>query len=573
MTNGIIGAIVSSSILVTLPKTWKESAKQGSNNIEMDAMQLLADRKAAIMSNLMRGPLRDIYLMTRITNWLIFGGVQRSNTSISTQSSSENCKEFLEGTCPFSSPCLCDWDYGWNATGGKCDNDMTDSRYLQQQWFEVQKTDSDPVTGSRRSSPSFPGLNYSPESTDWWKNISELPGSEVGYTAASGYKTLYDRVVVSSASAVFNFPIYNYPSWNRKKRSTFGGYIAFADDGLLVGWSGCDDWHSSVSKFVSTYENGASFIDEDLCADGKYGYDPRCRGWYAQGRESYLRDYSPAHVSPPYEDALSDQIIETITAPIANPKTGEYVGQVAMDFKLDVEFIAKMLDGESSLTFMITPHEDILGGDTVVSPGSDKGWSSAKIEDLIFTNEPDNKNRDYFKEEILPLMKAGNRGNTRFLITNKDGFEDEICLYYTPVKIPLSLGLRPDDFTVGPQTIEQLIYSLGVGKPCDEIKRPYDGVEDAVNDDILSQQGKKIVFSLIVGKSHEIDTVSCFHRMTITQALNFFNIRLFSRNIYHHHRFINGLLRNIFCRYCNQDCLPDDKTIKYCEEYQKRRIR
>ena len=114
VTNGIIGSIVSSSILVTLPITWKESAKQGSNNIEADAMELIADRKAAIIANMMRGPARDLYLMTRITNWMIFGGVKRSDFPISMDSTSEDCKVFPEGECPFSQSCWCDWDFGWN---------------------------------------------------------------------------------------------------------------------------------------------------------------------------------------------------------------------------------------------------------------------------------------------------------------------------------------------------------------------------------------------------------------------------------------------------------------------------
>ena len=509
---------MSSSILYTLPTAWKESAKQGSNNIEMDALQLIADRKAAIIGNMMRGPARDLYLMTRTTNWLLFGGIQRSDTMTYMDSISEECKIYPENECPYSSPCSCDWEYGLNKTDGSCDMDgsVIDSRYLQQQWFEVQKLDSDPVTGSRRSSPSFPTYLNSPESTFWWKNVSELPGFEHGPSGASGYKTLYDRVVVSSASSVFNFPIFNYPSYNypsgtRSARTSYGGYLAFADDGLVMGWSGCDNWHSSVSHFVSTNDNGASLIDKDLCANGKYGYDPRCQGWYAHGRESYLREDVPAHVTPPYNLALSDQIAQTITSPIANPKTGEYVGQVALDFSLNYERIVKMLDGDSSISFLITPSEDILGGDTVVSPGNEKGWGSAKIGDFLFLNEPDDSNRDYFEQQVLPLMKAGERGNTTFLFTKEDGSDEEICLYFTPVKIPLLLGLRPNDFTIGAKTTKHLIYSLGVGKPCNEIKRPYDGVEDAVNEDMMNQQRKSTFFELV---------------RTIGIALNFFSVEI-----------------------------------------------
>ncbi len=476
------------SMLVTLPRTWQENAKRGSNNIERDAMQLMADRKAAIIVNMMKSPERDLYIMARMTNWLIFGGIERSGVPTRVDSTSEDCKWFSEGKCPFSSLCSCDWDYEKNASASECDaNTSMDPRYLQQQWFEVQKTDSDPVTGNRQSSPSSPN---SPESTVWWNNMSDMPGSESDFAGASGYKTLYDRTAVSSASSVFNFPILNYPLGVRKARAAFGGYLAFADDGLMVGWSGCNDWHSSVSSFVSTTQNGASLINKDLCSNGKYGYDPRCQSWYDNGRRRYLEHSIPAHVTPIYRDWRMNERAQTITSPIANPRTGEYVGQVALDFYLNYDVIAKMLDGESSLTFMITPEEDILGGNTVVGPGIGKEWASAKIEDLIFKNELNETNLNYFKNKVLPIMKSGARGNTRVSITNEDGLEEEICLYYTPVSLPLRMGQRPDDFASGMNTSEHLIYSLGVGKPCDEIKRPYDGVEDAVNADSQSQRGE-----------------------------------------------------------------------------------
>jgi hypothetical protein len=523
----------------------------------MDAMQLIADRKAAIIANLMRSPARDIYLMTKITSLLVFGGIQRSNASISLESTSEDCKEFPKGECPYSSFCSCDWEYGWNVTDRNCnvDSSATDSRYLQQQWFEVQKTDSDPITGNRQSSPSFPTSLNSAESTIWWKNMSELPGAEIGSAAASGYDTLFDRAVVSSASAVFSFPVFNYPSGVLLPQNNIGGHLAFADDGLLVGWSGCYDWHSSVSQFVSTFDNGASLIDEDLCPNGKYGYDPRCQNWYAQGRDSFHEDNIPAHITPRYRDGLSGQIAQTITSPIANPKTAEYVGQVALDFDLNYESIVKMLDGESSVTFMITPHEDILGGDTVVSPGREKELASAKIEDLIFRNELDDANRDRFKLEILPLMKAGERGDTRFSITKDNGVEEEICLYYTPIKIPITIGLRPDDFTSGHESIEHLIYSLGIGKPCDEIKRPYDGVEDLVNEDMVSQECEKLIHA------YDREFLIDFHGTTRTHL--FFCLHLFYSYICRHPYVSNCFICHIFCSYRYQYCLSNDQIVEY----------
>ena len=573
LTNFVIGAIVSKSILVTLPKTWKEIAKQGSNNIERDAMRLMADRKAAIIVNMMKSPVRDIHLVTRMTNWLVFGGIERSNLSTSLSSTSEDCKWFSEDKCLFSPSCSCDWDYEKNATASKCDENisMVDPRYLQQQWYEVQKTDSNPVTGNRLSSPSFPISLNSAASTVWWNNISDMPGSEMGFDGASGYKTLYDRTIVSSASSVFNFPLLNYPLGARKARTTFGGYLAFADDGLMVGWSGCNDWHSSVSSFVSTIENGASLIDKDLCANGKYGYDPRCQSWYEDGRRSYVDHYIPAHVTPIYRDWRINERAQTITSPIANPRTGEYVGQVALDFNINYEFIAKMLDGESSLTFMITPTEDILGGNAVVSPGSEKGWASAKIEDLIFTNELDETNSNYFKTEVLPLMKAGERGNTRVSIRNEDGLEEEICLYYAPVSLPLTMGRNPDDFTSGEKTTEYLVYSLGVGKPCDEIKRPYDGVEDAINADSLAQRGKNLL-SVSQQKLTVLEANHVHPLFTKFNSISSFDNNL-RRIIYCHHCVINSLLHRIFYYHRHQHCLSYDQIIKHCEKCEEGGIR
>eukprot|EP00537_Pseudo-nitzschia_pungens_P004689 CAMPEP_0172374480 /NCGR_PEP_ID=MMETSP1060-20121228/55972_1 /TAXON_ID=37318 /ORGANISM="Pseudo-nitzschia pungens, Strain cf. cingulata" /LENGTH=2064 /DNA_ID=CAMNT_0013101175 /DNA_START=277 /DNA_END=6471 /DNA_ORIENTATION=+ len=483
VTNCIVGSIVSSSILVTLPRTWKESAKQGSNNIERDAMQLIVDRKAAIIANTIEGPARDIYILSRTVNWLVFGGIQRSDNAVILESASETCKAYQRGECPYAKHC-------------SNNESLTDFRYLQKQWFEVQKLDSNPVTGERMSSPSLP---TSPESTLWWKNVSDLPGSEIGPSRSSGYDTLYNRVVVSSASAIANLPIYNHASGLQYERTSFGAYVAFAVDGLLLGWSGCDDWHSYLSNFVSNYENGASLIDDKLCANGKYGYDPRCQDWYVKGRDRYLRDAVPAHITPLYKLPLRDQIAQTITSPITNPRTGEYVGQVALDFRLNYRYVLDLLDGESALTFMITPHEDILGGDTVFFSKSDDTWASMNVDDHIFKNEPNDSNRNYFNKEILPRMKSGERGNSRFYFTNEDGLEEEICLYYAPVKIQLLLGLEPDDFASGRKVTEHMIYSLGAGKPCDEIKRPYDGVEDEINDDQMRLQS--IFVAIIVSST------------------------------------------------------------------------
>jgi hypothetical protein len=197
-------------------------------------------------------------------------------------------------------PCLCDWECqeeGSSPWGRQQNFGGAESRYLQTQSFVVQKLDADPGTGDRYACPSFPEFSNTPATTSWWTNISEFPGSEKGPEGVSGYKTLFDRAGVSSACSVFNFPVYNYATSLKREKHFLGGWIAFEDDGLMAGWDGCGYIHVTLSGFQSSFENGATLIDPDLCPDGKFGYDPRCRGWYATGRDKYFNSSTPLHVT------------------------------------------------------------------------------------------------------------------------------------------------------------------------------------------------------------------------------------------------------------------------------------
>jgi hypothetical protein len=305
ITNVIIGRIVSNSVYGKIP-AWTESVELASNSIEEDTLQFVAEGKARNLGTLVAGPMRDLHVMARLANWLIFGGIQRSNMVTHMDSATEECKESIsEGVqCPSYTqermPCLCEWECQeeWSSPFG-CQQtpDGIEPRYLQTQNFVVQKLDADLNTGNRKSCPSFPELSNTPATTSWWTNISEFPGSEKGPSNAFGYETLFDRAVVSSACSVFNFPVYNYATSLKREKHFLGGWVAFEDDGLMAGWSGCNHAHVSFSGWSSSFENGATLIDPDLCPNGKFGYDPRCRGWYADGRDKYMNFTSPVHVT------------------------------------------------------------------------------------------------------------------------------------------------------------------------------------------------------------------------------------------------------------------------------------
>jgi hypothetical protein len=305
LTNLVIGAVVSTSVSGTIP-LWTLRAEEASNAVERQNLQFIADRKACTISTLVQGTIRDLHLMTRITNWLVFGGIQRSDSLTEVETASEECKDSVgaDVLCPYYTPermpCACNWECPQtDFSPFECQifDQSVDTRYLQRQNFIVQSADADRSTGNRKTSPGYPEHCYSPETTQWWQEITDLPGSEKGPSGASGYETLFDRLVVSSATSTFNFPIYNYATALKRKKPFLGGYVAFNDDGLFQGWTGCHHLHIVLVGFQNTVENGAVLIDPLLCPSGKFGYDPRCRDWYAIGREKYKNDFIPVHVT------------------------------------------------------------------------------------------------------------------------------------------------------------------------------------------------------------------------------------------------------------------------------------
>jgi hypothetical protein len=279
LTAMTVSAIASSSVSKTLPD-WIVGAEVASISIEKDTLQFVARRKASVFSTLTQGTIRDLHFMNRITNWLYFGGIQRSTTFTEMNAGAEACKEYYEAglsniECPalLNLPCSCDWEdlrqYTELSPSCRSDYEAKDSRYLQTQHFSVQALDSDPVTGNRYSSSSYPSTSYSPATTSWWSNISTLPGSDKGPVSSSGYATLYDRLAVASASAVYNLPIYNYATSLNRPKDFLANYLTFEDDGGIMGWTGCHYGHTTRSNWVSTVENGGAVVNNKLCPLGR----------------------------------------------------------------------------------------------------------------------------------------------------------------------------------------------------------------------------------------------------------------------------------------------------------------
>ena len=139
--------------------------------------------------------------------------------------------------------------------------------------------DAGNTTGNRNSSPSFPELGSTPDTTYWYSNPTEVPGAHKGANA-SGDETTYDRMRVSSAASVVYFPIYNYATSLGNKKPILGTFMGLEKDGMFHGADGCYGFDGEIPHAVSSQANRAAEIAPHLCPEGKYGYDPRCRDWF-----------------------------------------------------------------------------------------------------------------------------------------------------------------------------------------------------------------------------------------------------------------------------------------------------
>jgi hypothetical protein len=349
-----------------------------------------------------------------------------------------------------------------------------------------QALDFDPVTGNRNASTSFPRLDYSSATTSWWNNTSEMPGANKGANA-SGYETSYDRVRVSSAMGIAAMPIYNYAPSLGRANTDLGTYTAFDADGMFTGYSGCDNGRSFGSLFVSSEENRAAEIAPELCPLGKYGFDPRCRDWYATGKNRSLALGKAVHITAPYVFALTAlqaraQVAATATSPVVNHRTGEYMGQVLLDYspssiRLSLERLS------APLSIVITPEEDATDGDTLIGPNKTAGWKSSPIGNLVFLEE-DSLNRAIFERDVLANMKNGNSNISYVTRLKSDGKTENLTLSFEPVNIRILEPLAPDDFSRGASVSKLHVYSVGIACLEVSMRKPFQEKEDGVYADL-----------------------------------------------------------------------------------------
>lgn len=496
---GVICAIVSHDIVSILP-TWVQQADEASEELALQSLRLTAASKASLMTAVVFEPIRDLHVVTRVAGWLYFGGIKLSPAFTVMDSASEECKVYQLGTCPFyddpiRTPCACDWDDPHGKTCSKFNE--TESRNLQKGFWGLQSQDVDPTSGRRYVSSSFPAVGSSPETTQWFSNASALPGFEEG-EQSSGYSTSYERLRVASAMSIVNFPVYNYAAslgWNNR---ILGVYAGLEEDGLFTGFNGCAYTHADFAFWETTTENRAALVNSYLCPIGKFGYDPRCRDWYRSGKTKHVAALTPVHITAPYQFAIEDEIATSATSPIANPTTGEYLGQTLLDFNPDA--VKSGLEHlEAIVSILITPNVDVLGGDTVVGPNKSAEWESASILDLLFQfDAPSTLYRTQFEQDCLLLMKDGASGLSNFSRTSREGSLEHLVIAYAPVFERVLLPTSPDDFSSGVESRKVLLYSVGIVRNVEDIHAPFNAIADDIEIQLDSIRTIYVVVTAIV---------------------------------------------------------------------------
>jgi len=500
LTMTAISVIVCVNFANVLP-SWLYQAENASITLETERAIEAGRYHAAFSKEIFVNSVSDLHLHNRVVSWLLFGGLKQAASFTEMAQATEECKLFpANGSCDFfvdrtRSLCDCRWN---DLRGNNSCQEYEDSRAYQRLFYAGQAQDADPTTGSRMRT-SFPAVDYSPRRTLWWNDTAKMPGSTVNSTLwQQGYATVYDRTRVISASAVVNVALYNYHSRHRKH---LGVYVGFEADGMAAGYGGCDHSYAEYSHFESTEANGAAKIRPDLCPLGKYGYDSRCRGWYDEGKRA-----GTLHLTAPYVFQGTKQVANSLTFPLIDSRSDNYVGQTVMDF-----FPEGLLDVTESndrhpngFVILVTPTSDVLGGDTLAGPGYSMGDASRPIQNLVLPcDNESSQNRRHFDTKVLAEMKRGSSGETTFdrQIIKPDMTccrkKETMLISYAPVTIRASRPVRSDDLSRGVNVTEVLVGSLGYVVPTDDLLAPFTVFEARAMQHISSSAA--LLIGLIAG--------------------------------------------------------------------------
>jgi hypothetical protein len=180
---------------------------------------------------------------------------------------------------------------------------------------------------------------------------------------------------------------------------------------------------------------------------------------------------------------------QSVTLPLVDPRSGEYVGQVLNDFYSHAIF--RKLDNittpftEGGFPVLIAVQE-IPKENTILGPGYNIGDNATEISRVVLRRDYDCNSAlceariDVFRA-IVASMNSGESNTTNFTRGSQNGHEELVHISYAPVKLK---GIRPldsSDFGRGVEVIEYDIYSLGLCETEDGLLQPFKMIEDDIS--------------------------------------------------------------------------------------------
>jgi hypothetical protein len=132
-----ICVLISLELYLFFPELWKE-IEETYVDLEKVSLKEFAILRAAYASEVMFASSRDLYLLTRVTGWLLSGAITLSQSTTKVAMAVEKCKVFPAGLGdylknPEKAVCSCDWNDPRNLT---CFQYSEDTRDLQRVFFE-----------------------------------------------------------------------------------------------------------------------------------------------------------------------------------------------------------------------------------------------------------------------------------------------------------------------------------------------------------------------------------------------------------------------------------------------------
>lgn len=481
----LFAAIVAIMIMVgiqingTFPQ-WINEANETSYELELEHLKSTTDLIKKHTEQLFVEPLHDLYTIHRLAGWVLFGAVDQSNGVTDVEMDlTEDCKSYDDlSQCPFfvnetRSPCPCGWNDPWRVRACTQEDEVfltTNPRYIQKLWYLNQK----------RRAEKFPEINFSPNSTLWYTDPNELEGSEIGFNA-TGPSTAYSRFRVTASMTSIIFPVYNYGIESRAdgySESSMSGYISFDADGSYSGFSGCNYDAAGYAKFYSNDANKAYTIT-DNCPKGQYGYDPRCRGWYDNSKQHYLRTGDLAYITPPYRHATVERIGVTAVSALRDPISGEFLGNTLVDF--ETAAISKVVDKSKFDHYaLILPNttKNVIAS----SEFPDQTIPKSLLEVLAPYDLEGTPNYDRIVEITQDMENEGaGEGCDLYRTDEETGSQTQFCYVYEPLFHRQLKPMQSDDFARGAVPSTEFLYSIIMLQEVSQVSYEFAKRSDDIN--------------------------------------------------------------------------------------------